>query len=85
MRSLPETGFYDKLVVTRDERMDSDALVNSSKLLDYDTPAGVDVDVIAIAVLARCCVVAVSIAFLINHLITRKSLQCDRSLEVLDG
>src|SRR5262249_40500482 len=54
-----------------------------SELLDYDAPLVVHKDVIAITVLAGCRVVAVGVAFRVDHLIARKSLQRDRRLEVL--
>src|SRR5215469_946128 len=54
-----------------------------SKLLHYDAPRWVHKDVIAISVLAGCRVVAVGVAFRVNHLITRIAVQRDRRLEIL--
>src|SRR5215472_8946504 len=54
-----------------------------SKLFDYDVPRRVHKDVIAITVLAGCRVVAVGVAFRVDHLIARQSVQRDRRLEVL--
>src|SRR5215472_5834957 len=55
----------------------------ASKLLDRHTPGRIHINVVAVAVLARCCVVAVGIALRIHHLIARKPVQRDRSLQVL--
>jgi hypothetical protein len=71
---------------TRPGLSQSDVLLSSIQelqLLHDDTPLCVHIHVIAMAILACGRVIAVSIAFRLDHLVARHSLQRDRSHEIL--